>query len=571
MNISQDESTTLNDFFNFLDSVELKAVQDNISIEVNKTGDLHGDVNNRISELEEELIGQEQKEKEVMDQLEHVKTAAIQEISDLKSKRNAKLNIQKEKFEEAIKKHQDLLKDLLKRKDELSKQYEQIEKQAETIRAEAQKRDKKIRGQVSLAYAQQKELAITNERIRQKKIIEKKTQEIKESIVNNELQPKLQNQIEEQKREIEELKQSQLESLQNAEKEAEKRIEIETRKQVEILEKERQTEFQIMKQNLQRQLEKERDLQNAELERLKLKLVCAENDKTESIQNAKEEAEALIQETREKWKSEIIKEQLKVSQEMKDIEARIQKMAETARDEAIKKAAIREERIHQELEAETRQKNEKKLQIVVQKLEEETNSIRKKLLEEAEIRINEAQQDAANNLQNLESEKNQQQDEINELTNQVENEKALCAKMESDHSSVLKLIENQRRKRDELIENIAISKKELDVAKENKNKRDQQKSIANSNKRELLKNQLNEAKEAFEKQKLIWSQERSQLDKSNKQELSTVSRKVKSLVEGKEQEIMTLKDQISNAEHKLREIENLFMQQKKVTENGKRF
>ncbi|KAK8893195.1 hypothetical protein M9Y10_021611 [Tritrichomonas musculus] len=571
MNISQDESTTLNVFFNFLDSVELKAVQDNISIEVNKTGDLHGDVNNRISELEEELIGQEQKEKEVMDQLEHVKTAAIQEISDLKSKRNAKLNIQKEKFEEAIKKHQDLLKDLLKRKDELSKQYEQIEKQAETIRAEAQKRDKKIRGQVSLAYAQQKELAITNERIRQKKIIEKKTQEIKESIVNNELQPKLQNQIEEQKREIEELKQSQLESLQNAEKEAEKRIEIETRKQVEILEKERQTEFQIMKQNLQRQLEKERDLQNAELERLKLKLVCAENDKTESIQNAKEEAEALIQETREKWKSEIIKEQLKVSQEMKDIEARIQKMAETARDEAIKEAAIREERIHQELEAETRQKNEKKLQIVVQKLEEETNSIRKKLLEEAEIRINEAQQDAANNLQNLESEKNQQQDEINELTNQVENEKALCAKMESDHSSVLKLIENQRRKRDELIENIAISKKELDVAKENKNKRDQQKSIANSNKRELLKNQLNEAKEAFEKQKLIWSQERSQLDKSNKQELSTVSRKVKSLVEGKEQEIMTLKDQISNAEHKLREIENLFMQQKKVTENGKRF
>ena len=139
MNISQDESTTLNDFFNFLDSVELKAVQDNISIEVNKTGDLHGDVNNRISELEEELIGQEQKEKEVMDQLEHVKTAAIQEISDLKSKRNAKLNIQKEKFEEAIKKHQDLLKDLLKRKDELSKQYEQIEKQLE------QKRKKEIK------------------------------------------------------------------------------------------------------------------------------------------------------------------------------------------------------------------------------------------------------------------------------------------------------------------------------------------------------------------------------------------------------------------------------------------
>lgn len=43
---------------------------------------------------------------------------------------------------------------------------------------------------------------------------------------------------------------------------------------------------------------------------------------------------------------------------MGNIEIRIQKMAENAQKEAIRAAAIREEKIHQELETETRQKNE---------------------------------------------------------------------------------------------------------------------------------------------------------------------------------------------------------------------
>lgn len=128
-----------------------------------------------------------------------------------------------------------------------------------------------------------------------------------------------------------------------------------------------------------------------------------------------------FEETHEKWKGEIIKEQLKISQEMGNIEIRIQKMAENAQKEAIRAAAIREEKIHQELETETRQKNEWELQLVIQKLEEETNS----------------QKDSIQ----------QQQQEINELTKQVENEKSLCAKMESDHKNILELIENQRLKR----------------------------------------------------------------------------------------------------------------------------
>ena len=102
MNLSQDECGTLNDFFNFLDSVELKAVQDNISIEVNQSEDIHLVVNNQINELENELNEQEQKENELTAQLEEVKATAIKEISELKSKRESKLNIQKRFSHEAL-------------------------------------------------------------------------------------------------------------------------------------------------------------------------------------------------------------------------------------------------------------------------------------------------------------------------------------------------------------------------------------------------------------------------------------------------------------------------------------
>ena len=95
MNSSFDGDVALNDFFNFLDTVELKAVQDNISIEVNQAEDIHEEVNDKISELEDELNEQEQKEKELTTQLEQVKANAIKEMSELKAKIESKLKIQK--------------------------------------------------------------------------------------------------------------------------------------------------------------------------------------------------------------------------------------------------------------------------------------------------------------------------------------------------------------------------------------------------------------------------------------------------------------------------------------------
>ena len=56
MNFLPDDDNTLN----FLDLIELKAAQDNISIEVKRPEDIHEGENNRITELEKEFI--EQKE-----------------------------------------------------------------------------------------------------------------------------------------------------------------------------------------------------------------------------------------------------------------------------------------------------------------------------------------------------------------------------------------------------------------------------------------------------------------------------------------------------------------------------
>lgn len=569
MNSRLEETNALNEFFEFLDKAEFKALQDNIAIESNQTDDLQMNVENQINELENELDGQQQKENEVAQQLEEVKAQALKEISDLKAKMKSKLATQKSKFEMTAQKHRNLLKDLKKKKEDLKKQCEEFEKQKELAQIESNKRERRMMTQANLEFAQQKELAIANERERQKQILEQKTKEIKEKIVA-ELEPKLQKLIEEQKNEIATIQEKQKKSLEEYEKQSDQQVENEKNRQIEQLEAERQSEFEQLQQNLQRKLEKERDLQKAELERLQLKLKSTEMDKNESITSAKEEGEALIQEHYDKWKAQLIDERIRASQEIKNIDAKIQRMEEEARKEAQRIAKIREAKVLEEMETETKQKNEKKLQLVVKKLEEETNSMRKKKLEEAEQRIVETQKENISKLNNLKEIKDQQQKEVDELRTQVENEKILCTKIDTENNELLNQIQILRDRRDELINNISKAKNSLEVAQENKIKRDKENLIQQTTKRENLRAQLNEAKVTFEKQKQIWAQEREQKDQQNRHELNSISKKVKGSIEEKEQVIYSLKSQIATAENRLHEIESLFHQQKRIAQSGKK-
>jgi hypothetical protein len=79
-----------------------------------------------------------------------------------------------------------------------------------------------------------------------------------------------------------------------------------------------------------------------------------------------------------------------------------------------------------------------------------------------------------------------------------------------------------------------------------------------------LRLQLAEAHVEVQRQKTEWQQERKELEELHASELSTVSGKVKALIEGKDVTIQTLKEQLGVAQARLQEIEQLFHEQRKA-------
>lgn len=89
--------------------------------------------------------------------------------------------------------------------------------------------------------------------------------------------------------------------------------------------------------------------------------------------------------------------------------------------------------------------------------------------------------------------------------------------------------------------------------------------------RESVLQDLHEARKNFaeikvemKNQKLQFEQEKQQIAEQHSAELEAVSKKVKALIEGKEQTIQSLKEQLTAAQAKLQEIDQLFHQQKKM-------
>jgi 5-azacytidine-induced protein 1 len=131
-------------------------------------------------------------------------------------------------------------------------------------------------------------------------------------------------------------------------------------------------------------------------------------------------------------------------------------------------------------------------------------------------------------------------------------------------------VDGQREYKDKLQASISEKEKQIEAIREaNRQKRIEEQENAEAEKKSL-REQVDEARAVFENQKQVWARERQELEAKNQAELNAVSKKVKSLLETKEQTIQSLKDQLSAAQSRLREIEELFHQQKRTVMASKK-
>jgi 5-azacytidine-induced protein 1 len=552
----------LNELLSYLDSVESTLASDFVLPDLKDAEMLHEQVYSRISELEATLAETQRRESEVRAELLKILSSSSKEKTDLKDRLAKRLDSQKSKYDEAIKRHQALLDNLIREKEELARQCGHLAKKAVIARQEAMRREKEMQEEAAKAIAQQRELAIAQERARLNKVLEQKAREIKEDTVKG-LEPQVQSLIAKQKREIETIKTGHEEALRIAKVAADERYEEERQHLLEQLDRDRKSELELAEERLQKQLERERDLHRAELDHLALRLKTAESDRALMIQRANEENDALLEEARGRWNAELAAERLRAAQEMEKID---EKVEAARRSVALKKDALlvaAGQKIRKEMEAAAIQHNEKKLEMVVKKLEEETNARRKQLEVEAERRVDEAQTEARERVTNLMEEKQRCQMELDELRKSVENEKSLCARFEEENERLVREIENHREVKEKLRVEISCRERDIrDLEAENLRKEQERREKDEEEKRSL-REELNLAREEFAKQKTVWAHEREMLEQKNQEDLRDVSKKVKGLLEMKEQTIQSLKDQLAQAQVRLREIEAIFQQKGK--------
>lgn len=102
------------------------------------------------------------------------------------------------------------------------------------------------------------------------------------------------------------------------------------------LHQEKEDQLRVMEDRLKKQLDREKSMHEIELDRMALKLKSLEEEKVSVTQNARNEGELLLSESRERWKSELAKEKLRAAQEMQKLQDSMEEVKEASRQEAIK-------------------------------------------------------------------------------------------------------------------------------------------------------------------------------------------------------------------------------------------
>lgn len=570
------DSGTLNDLLGYLDSVQSKSVNDFVLPDLSQAQEVHSEIVNKMDELESTIEASRKKEKEAKEELAQVKEQSAKEIEKIKAKSKKKIAQAAQKYTDIIKQQQEREEALIKQKEQLLLQIQQEKKRATVAREEAARRIKEIEDQATQQVAQQRELAIAQEKARQKKYLENREKEIKENTVKA-LQPELENLIARQKRELDEIRAAKEEEIRAAKASIERLAEEERTRLIEQMDRERKLEVQQVEQRLQGQLDRERQIHNAELDRLveKLKVTQSELDKNLSkpaqivVEAARSENDAIIAEMRDRWRAELEAEQLKHQQEVAKLKNEFEKKVEIAVNEEKEKFAKKEEAIKAQTTEVSKEKNQKKLQVVIEKLEAETNQKVKKVTDDAERKISAAQAETKKFVLQLEDLQASSKRQISLLEAGIADERAMNGRLERENERLMHEIENHKTTikslhteldaKDKLLQNtlnsydsrIKDAKKELEA--------------------ELSRQKEQNAKDraAFEAEKMSWQAEKETIAKSNEEEFAAVTKRVRALVEQRDDTINQLREQLTLAQQRLKEAEQIFHQQKKTVLTAK--
>ncbi|GFO00920.1 centrosomal protein of 131 kda-like [Plakobranchus ocellatus] len=494
----------------------------------------------------------------------------IRHARETEKEMKKRLDVQKEEYEEAIKRHLSFIDQLIDDKKNLSEKCEKVVTELKVVDKKYQEKIKAIEESHSIEMSKLKEVHAAAEKLRREKWIEDKTKKIKEMTVKG-LEPEIQRLIAKHKSDMNKVKQiHEAELLESDERAAQKYVKMteELRDQLaaekeaacareremskQRYEKQLQQEeeaFQQQRRRLYQEVQEEKDRvatsasrQRSELEKLQQQL---EDSHRHALQAMKEQFDKARDEQDRRHKSEIsdLKEKLKLEKE--SWEENYMKRHETW--------LVQKER---ELRDKIKKERDKEIELVIERLEEDASTVREdneRSTEQKIRRMREKFEMETKELEQSERKAVQKHNEIKAKMTEVEGEnerlKVIIKQKEQEIFDTKKLLEKMNSERSHVSDIVRQEFADRIVATDEESKR--------------TKHEISElrARHRLELEKA--QNDMEELRKAKDEEMEEVHRRVKQAIVKKEEVVAQLKQQYQAANKRADHLEGLLEQQRK--------
>ncbi|XP_028824826.1 centrosomal protein of 131 kDa isoform X2 [Denticeps clupeoides] len=464
--------------------------------------------------------------------------------------------LQKDQYEATIKRHLSFIDQLIDDKKALSERCEGVVAELKQVDQKYTQKIAQMEEQHEMEIKKLKELMSASEKIRRDKWIDEKTKKIKEITVKG-LEPEVQKLISKHKQEVKRLRVLHEAELQQADERAAQRYVRQSEELRQQLERERDQQVQRERETARERYEKQlQEEQNA-----------VQQQRRRLYQDVAEEKERLAQlSARQRAELEELRKQLEDSSslanraareelerrhqaEMKALRERLEIEKQTWEENYMKKEEAWLLSRERQLKEEVRRGRDQEIEMAIQRLEEETSSVREECERAADNRVKRVREKYEAELKELESSERlvlDKQQELKRRQNEAEGE-------------VLRLQAALRHKEQEV----------QDVTEIRDRLAEERRSLADVIRQEFAE-RLVQTEEENKRMKVEVAEVRARLrleveriTREKEEELAEVHQRVKSAVLKKEETVNGLRKQLEAAVKRADHLEALLEQQRK--------
>lgn len=481
-----------------------------------------------------------------------------------------RLDVQKDEYEETIKRHLSFIDQLIDDKKNLSEKCEMLVKELKTVDKKYQDKIKTMDEKHAIDVQKIKDMHEAAEKLRRERWIQDKTKKIKEMTVQG-LEPEIQRLIAKHKNEIKKIKQiHEAEILESDERAAQRYVRM-TEELRDQLAKEKEAacarERELAKQRYEKELQNEEEAYQQQRRRL--------------YQEVQEEKERVAQQaSRQRTELDKLQRQLEDSHAL--ALAAMKSEFEKAREEqenrhnieirelkdrlAVEKASWEENYMkkqetwmlqkERELKDQVRRDRDKEIELVISRLEEDATASREETEKAAEHKIRRIREKYEMEMRDLERSEQQALEKYNEMKARLtevsgENECLLVKLNQKDQEidNLQELTDKMHRERDRVSDIIRQEFADRLVTTDEENKR--------------VKNEMSEMKARHRIELDRCKEQMEDVRKQKDEEMEEVHKRVKQAIVKKEEVVTQLREQYNAAQKRADHLEGLLQQQRK--------